>query len=77
VADENLAREFVVATRRALRGIGPTAFEIVGTHPEVKVLGASDPDRVVVRTTEEAAARIRADHGDRLMVESVAPRYTQ
>lgn len=77
LADENMPEKFVVATRRSLRGVGPTAVEIVEFQPGVIVLGATDPDRIVVEATKEAAARIRQDHGDRLMVESLSARYAQ
>jgi hypothetical protein len=76
MSDQGQRKDFVVATRRAVRGTGPSAAELVGPRPDIRIKGDTpNPDRVVVEATEEAAEQLRRDHGDRLMVEGAVPRF--
>ncbi|MET3438065.1 hypothetical protein [Sphingomonas sp. 1185] len=59
---------FVVAIKRGLRGQGIEATN-AGQVPGVTLVGASNPDRIVVDASDEAVAEVRRRFGSFMHVE--------
>lgn len=50
---------YVVSTRRGARDAAPTALAAVGGTPGVEVIGADNPNTIVIDTTPEIADGLR------------------
>lgn len=67
--------KFVVAVKVDCRGQGIEATS-AGKVPGVKILGASNPDRVLVDASAKAVAEVRRRLGNSVRIEPVIEHYT-
>lgn len=59
---------YVVAIRRKCRGKGQTAADVVSAVPGVRIKGASDPNRVVIESSD-TVEKLRSKIGESCFVE--------
>lgn len=62
---------YVIALRRGVRPCDATPEEQVRQVPGVRVKGSTNPRRIVVESSPQAAAEITRRFGERLIVEPV------
>jgi hypothetical protein len=60
---------YVVATRREAQASSQTAEEHVREVPGVRIVSGSNPHRITIEASEEAAAEIERRFGSLLLIE--------
>jgi hypothetical protein len=64
-----LRERYVLATPRALRGKVPPVLERIEAYKGYNVIGASNPDRVIVLADQKFIGQIGAKLGSELLIE--------
>ena len=60
---------YIVATRRSMRGKAPTAREALADLAGFRIMGASNPDIVVIEVTPQRAEMLRREIGQSYIIE--------
>ena len=60
---------YVVTTRRAKKGVAPSARDVVMSEPGIQVLAGDNPDTVTIEANEQAAEHLRDKLRDTHIVE--------